>query len=190
MALETEPEHLMQIDVVANRASRKWSLSEQSGRALWALSGPVFAWSLRPFWGWRRMLLRVFRARVGDGVHIYPSVRITMPWNLALGSNSAIGDGARLYALGSITIGDRATVSQGAHLCAGTHDIRDHSRALLKPPIVIGDDAWICADAFIGPGVTVGNGAIVGARAVVMKDVAPNTIVAGNPARVIRTIEP
>ena len=54
---------------------------------------------------------------------------------------------------------------------------------LLKLPISIGDDAWICADAFVGPGVEVGPGAIVGARAVVVKNVEAWSIVAGNPAR-------
>jgi putative colanic acid biosynthesis acetyltransferase WcaF len=54
---------------------------------------------------------------------------------------------------------------------------------LLRPPIAIGPDAWICADAFVGPGITVGEGAIVGARAVAMNDVTPWSIVIGNPAR-------
>ena len=57
---------------------------------------------------------------------------------------------------------------------------------LLKPPIGIGDQAWICADAFVGPGVVVGEGAVVGARAVVTKNVEPWTVVAGNPARFIK----
>jgi putative colanic acid biosynthesis acetyltransferase WcaF len=57
---------------------------------------------------------------------------------------------------------------------------------LLKPPIEIGDNAWICADAFLGPGVTIGEGAIVGARAVVTKNVPPWTIVAGNPAKFVK----
>nr|WP_281380118.1 hypothetical protein [Prosthecomicrobium pneumaticum] len=56
---------------------------------------------------------------------------------------------------------------------------------LLKPPIAVGEEAWLCADAFIGPGVTVGRGAVVGARAVVVRDVAERTVVAGNPARPI-----
>lgn len=56
---------------------------------------------------------------------------------------------------------------------------------MLKPPIEIGTDVWICADAFIGPGVTIGDGSIIAARSVVMKDVAPKTIIAGNPARKI-----
>ncbi len=57
---------------------------------------------------------------------------------------------------------------------------------LLKPPITVGDQAWVCTDAYIGPGVTIGEGAVVGARAVVVKDVPPWTIVAGNPAKTLK----
>jgi putative colanic acid biosynthesis acetyltransferase WcaF len=96
---------------------------------------------------------------------------------------ATIGHRVILYALGPITIGARATVSQNAHLCAGTHDHRRRDFALLKQPIVIGEGAWICADAFVGPNVRVGDFAIVGARGVAMRDVAPWAIVAGNPAR-------
>jgi len=60
---------------------------------------------------------------------------------------------------------------------------------LVTAPIVINDGAWVCADAFIGPGVTIGEGAVVGARAVVMKDVDPWTVVAGNPAQFIKKRE-
>jgi putative colanic acid biosynthesis acetyltransferase WcaF len=137
-------------------------------------------------WGWRRALLRLFGARIGREVHIYPSVRIAIPWNLAIGDQSAVGDRAILYALGPITLGKRVTVSQGAHLCAGTHDYRDPAMPLRKPPIVIGREAWICADAFVGPGVHIGVRAIVGARCVVMKNVAPDAIMIGNPARLLR----
>lgn len=175
----------MNVDVSANRAARKWSRRAQIGRVLWGVIWPLFRLSPRPLWGWRRMLLRIFGARVGRGVHIYPSTQITIPWNLDLGDSCAVGDGAILYALGPITIGARATISQGAHLCAGTHDLTDPSRPLLKPPIHVCEDAWICADAFVGPGVRIGRGAIVGARAVAMRDVADETTVVGNPARVI-----
>lgn len=176
------------LDVAANRRARKWTRREQVGRLLWGLARPLFILSPRPFWGWRRMLLRAFGARVADNVHVYPTVRVTMPWNLDLGEACAVGDRVILYALGPIRIGPRATVSQGAHLCAGTHDIAQPDRPLLKPPIVIGADAWVAADAFVGPGVTIADGAVVGARAVVVKDVEPGHIVAGNPARTIRTI--
>ncbi|MBL8907751.1 MAG: colanic acid biosynthesis acetyltransferase WcaF [Rhizobiales bacterium] len=143
--------------------------------------------SPRPFWAWRRFLLRLFGARIGRAVHVYPSVRIAIPWNLTVGDYSAMGDRAIVYSLGRISLGARVTVSQGAHLCAGTHDYRDPAMPLLKLPITIEDDAWICAEAFIGPGVRVHQKAIVGARCVAMKDVAAGEIVVGNPARLLRS---
>lgn len=178
-----------EMDVEANRASRKWSRKTQTLRVLWALAWPLFALSPRPLWGWRRLLLRLFGAKVGRETHVYPTVRITMPWNLSLGNCAAVGDHAIIYALGRIQIGHNTTVSQGAHLCAGTHDLERSDRALLTPPITVEDNVWICADAFVGPGVTIRVGAIVGARAVVMKDIPSNTIVAGNPATVVRIRE-
>lgn len=175
------------LDIASNRAARKWSGRELLVRACWELAHPLFAWSPRPLWGWRRWLLRLFGATIGQDVHIYPSVRIAIPWNLTIGRHAAIGDRATVYALGRIRLGDRVTVSQGAHLCAGTHDYRNSAMPLLKVPITIEDDAWICADAFVGPGVIVGSNAIVGARAVAVKDVASGMIVVGNPARVLRS---
>lgn len=173
------------IDIAANRRAVKWSRTEQVWRVLFALARPLVRYSPRPLWGWRRLVLRVFGARIGAEVRIAPSASLTMPWNLVIGARAAIGEGATLYALGQIEIGADATVSQGAHLCAGTHDFRDPAMPLLKPAIRVGEGAWVCADAAVGPGVGVGELAVVGARAVVMRDVAPRVIVAGNPARII-----
>ena len=174
------------LDIEANRKAVKWTRREQALRGLFALAQPAFRLSPRPFWGWRRWMLRRFGATVGRDVHVFPTVRITMPWNLTLGDGCAIGDRAILYALGLITIGPRATVSQQAHLCAGSHDWRSPEMTLTKPPIAIGAETWICADAFVGPGVTIGARTIVGARSVVMSDVGDNVIVAGNPARLLK----
>jgi putative colanic acid biosynthesis acetyltransferase WcaF len=116
-------------------------------------------------------------------VHIFSTVQIDVPWNLAIDDEAAVGDRAILYALGPIRIGARATVSQYAHLCAGTHDHRRSEMPLVKSPIEIGAGAWICAGAFVGPGVKVGDLAVVGARAVAMSDVPQATVVVGNPAR-------
>tara|TARA_R110002126_G_scaffold155833_1_gene302900 strand:- start:3255 stop:3842 length:588 start_codon:yes stop_codon:yes gene_type:complete len=174
-----------QIDVSANRKARKWSRREQGGRLLWALAHPLFALSPRPFWGWRRALLRVFGAKVGQSAHIFPTVHITIPWNLTLGDYCAIGDHAILYALGPIAIGARSTVSQGAHLCAGTHDWRQPDMPLITKPISVDDDCWIAADAFIGPGVTIGTGSILGARSVTMRDLPAGVIAVGNPATIV-----
>lgn len=180
------------VDVAANRAARRYTRAENLRRVLWALATPLFRFSPRPCFAWRRFLLRLFGARVGHGAHVYPSTVVVMPWNLVVGAWSSLGEGVLVYDLGRVTVGARVTVSLRAHLCAGTHDARRADLPLLKPPIVIGDQAWICADAFVGPGVSVGEGAIVGARAVAVKDVAAWTIVAGNPARVVgpRVLEP
>lgn len=176
------------LNIASNRQSRKWSRGVQVARVLWGIAWPLARLAPRPFWGWRRMVLRLFGARVGHGVHVYPSARITMPWNIRIDDEAAIGDGAILYALGPIHIGARATVSQGAHLCAGSHDFTRPDRPLTRPPVTIEADAWVAADAFVGPGVTVGQGSVLGARGVAMRDLPPGVVAAGNPARVLRNI--
>ena len=119
-------------------------------------------------------------------MNIYPSALIYYPWNLEIGDWSSIGEWTLVYNLGRVTIGERVTISQRSHLCAGTHDYRAQDMPLLKPPITVENQAWICADAFVGPGVTIGEGAVVGARAVAVKDVPAWTVVVGNPAKEIR----
>ncbi|MSR18276.1 MAG: hypothetical protein EXS00_03750 [Phycisphaerales bacterium] len=166
------------------RGVSPYPFREKMARVLWAcVQGTAFRFSLHNFYGWRRMLLRSFGARIADTVRIRRSVKVECPWNLAVGSDSAIGDNAILYCLGPITIGHRVTLSQGAHLCAGTHDYNDPGMQLLREPIEVGNDVWICADAFVGPSVHVGEGAILGARGVAMRDLEPWTIYFGNPAQ-------
>lgn len=177
------------INVIDNRAAHKWSRAAQIGRILWALTAPIFALSPRPLWGIRRCVLRLFGASIGKHVHIYPSCKIKIPWNLTLHDYCAVGDGAILYALGKIEIGTRSTISQYAHICAGTHDWRSESMELLKRGVLIGPDSWVCADAFVGPGVSVGANSIVAARAVVFDSVPAYTIVMGNPAKVVSTVK-
>ena len=151
-------------------------------RVLWIPGQYLIRLSPRPFFAWRRFVLRLFGATVGPHVQLYASTRVYMPWNLVVGAWGAIGEDVLVYNLGPVTIGERTTVSHRAHLCAGTHDYRRTDLPLLKPPVTIGDQAWVCADAFVGPGVTVGEGAIVGAGAVATRDVPDWAIVAGNPA--------
>ena len=174
----------VRVDVTANRARREWSRRAQTGRILWSLCQPLFRFSPRPFWVWRVWLLRCFGAQIGAAVHIHPTVRITIPWNLRIDDQAAIGDRAILYALGTIHIAARATVSQNAHLCTGSHDLSDPARPLIRAAISVGPDAWICADAFVGPGVAIGAGAVLGARAVATKDVTPGKLGIGNPMQI------
>jgi putative colanic acid biosynthesis acetyltransferase WcaF len=174
------------LDVSENRRVAKYSMFEQLLRVLWGVVKPLFYFSPRIFFGWRTFLLRLFGAKIGKGVHIYNSATIYMPWNFEIGDWSSIGEHAYIYNLGKITIGSKTSISQRAHLCAGTHDYNSPEMPLLKPAIIVDDQAWICTDAFVGPGVHIGEGAIVGARAVAVKNVEPWDIVAGNPARVIK----
>jgi len=114
------------------------------------------------------------------------STDILRPWDIRLGEYVTLGPRVHLYNLSKISIGDNTVISQDAYLCGGSHDYQDATMPLLRQDIIIGKNVWICAGAFIGPGVTIGDGAVVAARAVVMKDVEPWTVVGGNPAKFIK----
>jgi putative colanic acid biosynthesis acetyltransferase WcaF len=163
---------------------------ENAKRVLWMFTRVIlFRPSFHNWYGWRRMVLRCFGAKLGRGVRIRPTALVEIPWNLDFGDNVIIGDYAILYSLGTITIRRGAIISQYAHLCAGTHDYTTRHFPLLKPPIVIGEEAWVAADAFIGPGVTVGDRAVVGARATVVTDVPPDQVVVGPAASYLKPRE-
>ena len=147
--------------------------------AVWLL---LFRPSPRTFHFWRRFLLRCFGAKVGRRAMPYPGARIWAPWNLEMGEGSTIGDGVDCYSVDRIAIGEGAVVSQRAYLCSATHDVNDPGFALATAPIVLERKAWVAAEAFIGPGVTLAEGAVAGARAVVRRNVPAWTIVAGDPA--------
>lgn len=173
------------LDLRANRSARKYSRAEQFRRLLWAGGQWLIRLSPRPCFAWRRSVLRAFGAKIGPHVHVYPSTRLYMPWNVEIEEWAGLGEDVFIYSLGCVKIGRYATVSYRTHICAGTHDFEDPALPLLKPGVVIAENAWIGTDAFIGPGVTVGDWALVGARAVVVKNVEPGAVVAGNPARTI-----
>src|SRR5437899_13110115 len=129
------------LDVEQNRRARKYSSGEMTRRVLWTLAEPLFRFSPRPCFGWRRFLLRCFGAKIGRRVHVYPSAMIYFPWNLEAGDESAIGKQALVYNLARVTLGPRVTVSHRPHLCAGPHDHTNADFPLLRPPIVIGPEA-------------------------------------------------
>jgi putative colanic acid biosynthesis acetyltransferase WcaF len=174
-----------QHDIAAHRSTPfgLYSKADFARRILWAALVPLFCLSPRHLYGWRNFLLRAFGAKVGRGVRVYPSVRIFAPWKLTIGDEVTIAWDVRIYNLAAISIGDRCLVSQGAHLCAGNHDYRQPHLPFTNKPIVVESDCWVCADAFVGSGVTVGRLAVVGARAVVTKNVPERAVMAGNPAR-------
>jgi putative colanic acid biosynthesis acetyltransferase WcaF len=153
---------------------------------LWGFGRVLFRLVPRPLYGIRRLMLRCFGAKVGRAVQISNTAIVYFPWQLAIGDDSSIGDHAYVYNLGPLEIGRRVTVSQRAHLCGGSHDYQDPAMPLIRARISIEDDAWVCADAFVGPGVTIAKGCVVGARSVVVQSTTEWTVVAGNPARLIK----
>lgn len=175
------------LDIKANRASSKYSRKELFFRLLWGGGKLIFRLTPRPCFGLRRAILRIFGAKIGLNVNIYPSAFIYYPWNLEVGDDSSIGEWALVYNLGKISVGERTTISQRVHLCAGTHNYQDPAMPLIKSEISVGDEVWVCADAFVGPSVKIARRAIVAAASVVIKDVGEELIVGGNPSRVIKS---
>lgn len=160
---------------------------ERMLEALWHIAGqPLMRVTFHNWYGLRRWLLRLFGAEVHRTARIRPSAKISYPWRLKVGAHTAIGDHAILFCLGPITIGARCTISQYAHLCAGSHDYTSRTMPLVTRPIVIEDDAWIAADVFVGPGVVVGRDSVVGARSTVLHSLPPGMICSGDNAKPIR----
>lgn len=164
-----------------------YSVRVKVGRVAWG----VVYWSLfrlspNPCRTWRAFLLRCFGAKVSLKARIAQTAVITMPWNLSMDDYATLGPHAICYSIGPIHIGRQATVSQFSHLCSATHDYEDKNFTLYALPITIGDQAWIAADVFVGPGVTIGEGAVVGARSSVYKDLPAWKVCVGNPARPVK----
>ncbi len=174
------------INIEKCRKIRSYKFREYILRILWKLISPLFFLSPRVFFSWRTFLLRLFGAKIGKKVHIYPSARIYLPWNLSIDDYSCVGEWSLIYNLGFISIGKSVTISHNVHLCGGTHDYENENLKLIKKNISIDNFAWLCSDAYIGPGCNIGEGAIVGARSVAIKNVNSWEIVGGNPAKLIK----
>ena len=153
----------------------------------WLVQATFFHLSPQALYGFRRWLLRLFGAKVGSGVQLRPSVTVTYPWKVVIGDHSWISDNVVLYSLGDIKIGRNAVISQRSYLCAATHDYRSPSFDIQARPVVVEDEAWIAADVFVAPGVTVGTGCVVGARSSVFSSLPPMTVCVGSPAVPIRS---
>jgi putative colanic acid biosynthesis acetyltransferase WcaF len=158
-------------------------------RWLWAfVQATFFRWSPRPLHGFRARLLRLFGADIPapGQVVVFPTARITFPWLLTLAPRAMVGPHVTLYNLARITLLRGANLSQNCHLCAGTHDFMRWDMPLVTAPIVIGENAWLAADVFVGPGVTIGELAVVGARSVVVRDLPAYKICVGQPCRPVK----
>ena len=156
-------------------------------RFIWHIASLIIwplLWHKIPFL--RTFVLKFFGAKFFKKNLILGSAKILRPWDFEMGEYSAIGSRVNIYNLAKISIGKNTVISQDVYLCGGTHDYQKPSFPLVKKNIIIGDNVWICAGAFIAPGVTIGDGAIIGSRSNVINNVDSYTIVAGNPAKFIK----
>lgn len=140
----------------------------------------------------RREVLRLAGARIGQGTTIWGDLRVSGEgdfWRrLHIGERCTINVGLTLELGADITLEDEVSIGHEVMILTTTHRLgpAEHRAGPSRSdPVRIGRGAWIGARAIILPGVAVGAGAVVSAGAVVNKDVAPNSIVAGTPARVV-----
>lgn len=175
----------MKVDLSKPRSSH--SLRNKMERVLWGIVWRLlYRPSPRPFHAWRRLLLRMFGAEIGSGARPYPAAKIWLPRNLTMGAHSRLANDVDCYCVADVEIGAHVVVSSYSFLCTATHDYEHPHFPLKTAPIHIEEEAWVAADAFIGPGVTVGKGGVIGARSSVYGDVSSWTVVAGNPASVVK----
>jgi putative colanic acid biosynthesis acetyltransferase WcaF len=164
-----------------------FSFKHRIARAAWSVIWTTMgSWTPTPFHSWRRLLARSFGAKIASTAKIYPGVRIWYPRNLEMHEHACLGPYVNCYCMDRIVLEKYALVSQGAHLCGGTHDIDDCNFQLIARPIRICALSWIATEAFVGAGVTVHEGAVLGARAVTMKDLKSWTVYSGNRAEEVR----
>jgi len=152
----------------------------------WFVQGTFFRFSIHNMYSWRRLLLRIFGAKVGRGVRVRASAKFTYPWKVEIGDYSWIGDNVEFYSLDKIKVGNHCVISQNTYLCTGSHNITDPYFGLITQPITISDGAWVASDVFVYPGVTIGETAVIAARSTVLKDIPANEVHAGSPAKFIK----
>jgi putative colanic acid biosynthesis acetyltransferase WcaF len=164
-----------------------FSLKNRIQRVIWWLVYYLlFRFTPNPFHAWRAFILRLCGAKIGKQCHIYPRVLIWAPWNLEIHDQACLGNDVRCYSQARIIVGKQAIISQGTHLCTGTHNYNHRQFQLIALPIKIDSFAWIGAEAFIGPGVHIAEGTVIGARAVIFKNTQAWKVYIGNPAICIK----
>lgn len=179
------------LDLILNKrgfTGPTFSLANRLKRTGWKIVWLIAArWTPPPAHRWRIALLRMFGAQVSWKAYIYPNVEIWAPWNLTIEDYGTLARSVVCYNIAPVSIGMRAVVSQGVHLCTGTHDYLDPAFPLTARPISVGRRAWVCADAFVGPGVSISDGVILAAAAVAYRNLEPWAIYTGNPAIFLRS---
>jgi putative colanic acid biosynthesis acetyltransferase WcaF len=156
-------------------------------RACWyVINAVIFNSSCFPFYKLKIFLLKIFGARVGQGIFIKPNVSIKYPWFLEIGDHVWIGENVWIDNLGSVTIGNNVCLSQGCMLLSGNHNYSKPAFDLVVKNIILENGVWIGAKAIVCGGVICRDHAVLSVGSVATKSLEPYTIYAGNPAIQIR----
>ena len=140
----------------------------------------------------RRALLTELFAGFGDETVVKPTFRCDYGFNIRIGRRTFINYDCTFLDCNLITIGDEVQIAPGGHIYTCTHPLDAPQRRAyleLALPVSVGDGAWLGGGAIICPGVTIGENTVVGAGSVVTRDLPPNVLAAGNPCRVIRSVD-
>ncbi|TYO99021.1 maltose O-acetyltransferase [Geothermobacter ehrlichii] len=139
----------------------------------------------------RNPVLRLAAGKCGKNVYFDYRVYMKFPWLVHFGDNVSVNRGVEFYSDGlnkkRIIIGSNVRIAPNVKFHAAGHDYSDDNFVHTGDEIIVGDNVWIGAASIILPGVTIGNGAVIGAGSVVTKDVPENAIVAGVPARFVKS---
>lgn len=141
---------------------------------------------LNPISSLKVSLLRLFGAKVGQGVVIKPGVNIKYPWRLHIGNWVWIGEGVWIDNLAEVRIGNQVCISQGAMLLTGNHNYKSEKFDLIVQPILLEDGCWIGAQSTVCPGVICGKESVLAVGSVATRHLAPQMIYQGNPAQAAR----
>ena len=138
----------------------------------------------------RQLFSKLIGKPVDESFGMFPPFYTDCGKNITVGKNVFINTGCRFQDQGGIRIGNDVLIGHNVVLATLNHDFAPYNRATMHPvPVHIEDRVWIGANATVVPGVTIGENSIVAAGAVVTKDVPPNTIVGGVPAKVLKKID-
>lgn len=164
-----------------------YSIGYKIKSRLWGfINATLFRWTP---WFMRRTrvaMLKLFGANIQWNCSISGGAEIVDPWNLTMGSLSSIDKGCCIRCRGKVVIGEKCCVSCGVLMLSGSHNIDSPNFEMVTAPITINDNVWIATNSIISKGVTIGEGSVVAAGSNVVKDVAPWTVVGGNPAKFIK----